>query len=137
MKDKSFRFTIFVTSVPKIVDAKFVTDAMQDEKRSSFWGPAEHKTKVQSERALFDKAELYRYLLHPTEPRHTFQDIQVIVGRPKWSEHFAELSKSYPNKDIGVMFCGNRHIGKDLKAMCAKYSSIERKQFFRLHKENF
>ena len=137
MKDKSFRFTIFVTSVPKTVDAKFVTDAMQDEKRSSFWGPAEHKTKVQSERALFDKAELYRYLLRPTEPRRTFQDIQVIVGRPKWSEHFAELSKSYPNKDIGVMFCGNRHIGKDLKAMCAKYSSIERKQFFRLHKENF
>jgi hypothetical protein len=39
--------------------------------------------------------------------------------------------------EVGVCFCGAPVIGKDLATMCSKYSSMQDKVLFKLHKENF
>mmetsp|Transcript_21802 Transcript_21802/g.35114 ORF Transcript_21802/g.35114 Transcript_21802/m.35114 type:complete len:95 (+) Transcript_21802:40-324(+) len=93
--------------------------------------------KVIQEKATFGREQLYKYMLNPKEKKKQFGDITVIKGRPDWSPLFERVAHLHPNKNVGVMFCGNRYIGKDLKQMCGRYSSVEHKQFFKLHKENF
>jgi hypothetical protein len=58
-------------------------------------------------------------------------------GRPDWDQVFARRKKMRKVENIGVCFCGATNIGKDLKRMCAKYSSTADKCIFTLHKENF
>ncbi|GAB5366399.1 hypothetical protein AAMO2058_001140400 [Amorphochlora amoebiformis] len=144
MKDKTFRFIINITSVPKSIKANYVSEVMEDEKHDpDFWGGRANialggdSKGIQNEKAAFDKSVLYRWMLDPKEKEKKFEDITVIVGRPKWGKEFKHVSAAHKDLDVGVMFCGNRFIGKDLKRMCAQFSSVERKQYFKLHKENF
>mmetsp|Transcript_23288 Transcript_23288/g.34862 ORF Transcript_23288/g.34862 Transcript_23288/m.34862 type:complete len:869 (+) Transcript_23288:44-2650(+) len=167
MKDKTFQFNIYITSVPRRVDKKYVDEAMADEKDDvDFWGPTRAsqidlptnlsrtnfskafegatdskspKTdrKIEQKKLPFTTRDLYTYMLAPSEAKRDFEDIIVRTGRPKWDPHFQQLADDHKSKNVGVMFCGNRFIGKDLKKMCTKYSSAQRNQFFRLHKENF
>jgi len=139
MQGKTFKFNIYITSVPKAINMTDVKLALEDEGKLGYWGRAsalDEKTIVQ-DLTSFSKRDLFAYMLNPTEKERKFDDITIITGRPKWEGQFREISNKYPSKDVGVMFCGNRFIGKDLKKMCSQFSSVERKQFFRLHKENF
>mmetsp|Transcript_21801 Transcript_21801/g.35113 ORF Transcript_21801/g.35113 Transcript_21801/m.35113 type:complete len:834 (+) Transcript_21801:61-2562(+) len=138
MKGKSWKFNIYITSVPKVIKTDDVKNALSGIKRKDFWGRRSvADMKVIQEKATFGREQLYKYMLNPKEKKKQFGDITVIKGRPDWSPLFERVAHLHPNKNVGVMFCGNRYIGKDLKQMCGRYSSVEHKQFFKLHKENF
>ena len=49
----------------------------------------------------------------------------VWNGRANWEQSFSVVVSSLPGdtKYVGCCFCGLAFIGKDLKAMCKKYSS--------------
>lgn len=132
MSQKRFEFHIFVSSVPK--GQKPIDVVVDDE--VGFWGvpkPADYLDKV---RAPFSEADLYRAMMCP-EPHSVFGDIHIWAGRPRWSERFAAVAAAHPSGDIGVAFCGNPGIANDLQTCCYKYSSLEERRFFKLHKENF
>eukprot|EP00466_Bigelowiella_natans_P018488 jgi/Bigna1/80967/fgenesh1_pg.76_\ len=138
MKGKTWNFHIFITSVPKTINQTHVQEAMIGIKRNDFWGrQSVHDMKTLQEKSSFEKKELFAYMLNPTETEKKFNDVRVVKGRPKWDPIFQSIAKMHPKKNVGVMFCGNPFIGKDLKKMCIRYSSVERGQLFRLHKENF
>lgn len=99
---------------------------------------------------LFTADELYGKLLNPTveskgqikkmrapNPANRLQDIWIWNGRPHWDEIFQEMKEQRQHSDIGVCFCGAPVIGKDLKSMCEKYTSVPDNVVFSLHKENF
>jgi hypothetical protein len=61
-------------------------------------------------------------------------NIYIDRGRPNWSEQFEHVAVNHPANDICVAYCGNPVIASDLKKQCVRYSSIDSKMFFRLHK---
>lgn len=79
-------------------------------------------------------------LQSPETARNRLQDMYAWDGRPPWDAVFQrvrERSIAADFRSIGVTFCGATIIGKDLKEMCAKYSSVKDNVMFHLHKENF
>eukprot|EP00937_MAST-01D_sp_MAST-1D-sp2_P005986 g5986.t1 len=78
----------------------------------------------------------------PSKIKNRLQDVWCWDGRPDWNQIFAYVKQQRRYRDIGVCFCGTPIVGKDLKAMCKKYSTLspsggENEVMFRLHKENF
>lgn len=75
----------------------------------------------------------------PDTATNKLGDIWIWNGRPDWDGIFAAVADPdrVVSKDIGVCFCGAYVIGKDLKDMCEKHSSVETNVTFHLHKENF
>lgn len=45
-------------------------------------------------------------------------DVHVWSGRPNWNERFAAVSAAHPSNTVGVTFCGNPLIAKDLRKQC-------------------
>jgi NADPH oxidase len=134
MATKTFEFHIFVTSAPK--DAKAPDVVVDDE--IGFWGVPykEEKVHVEKTRADFSLVDLYKAMLAPAAHQQ-LEDIHIWNGRPNWDSRFEEISKAHPQGEIGVAFCGNPMIGKDLKNMCFKHSRGRAEGIFKLHKENF
>jgi hypothetical protein len=132
MAAKSFEVHIYVSSVPK--GQKPVDVVVDDE--VGFWGVPREDAKVEKVRCNWDEADLYKTMLCPTA--HTqLTDVHVWEGRPKWDQRFSSISKAHPDQDIGVMFCGNPAIAKDLRKYCHIHSRGRTKGIFKLHKENF
>lgn len=132
MNQKRFEFHIFVTSVPK---GQQPIDVVVDDD-IGFWGRPREDRHIDKIRAPFTELDLYKTLKCPSG--HTvLGDVQVWEGRPKWDERFLSVVGAHPKGDIGVAFCGNPFVGKDLKEMCFKHSSLEQERIFKLHKENF
>ena len=74
--------------------------------------------------------------------KNRLQDVWCWDGRPNWDQIFAYVKEQRRYRDIGVCFCGTPIVGKDLKDMCKKYSTLDplgadNEVMFRLHKENF
>lgn len=68
-------------------------------------------------------------------PKHTeLGDVHVWNGRPDWDLLFSSVSRNHPHMDIGVMFCGNPMIGKDLRRQCHIHSKGRREGIFKLRK---
>ena len=62
-------------------------------------------------------------------------DVHVWSGRPKWGERFAAVSTAHPNVDVGVTFCGNPLIAKDLRKQCFLTNKTRgNNAHFKLHK---
>jgi len=61
----------------------------------------------------------------------------VWAGRPAWGARFTSVAGAHPHESIGVAFCGNPFIAKDLKKQCYVQNQTRTKGFFKLHKENF
>jgi hypothetical protein len=95
-----------------------------------------NEDKVEKVRANWDEADLYKIMKCP--PAHTqLGDVHVWSGRPNWEARFAAVATRHPTGNIGVAFCGNPFIGKDLKKMCYLNNQKRTDGNFRLHKENF
>eukprot|EP00499_Haloplacidia_sp_CaronLabIsolate_P010486 CAMPEP_0196776414 /NCGR_PEP_ID=MMETSP1104-20130614/4613_1 /TAXON_ID=33652 /ORGANISM="Cafeteria sp., Strain Caron Lab Isolate" /LENGTH=852 /DNA_ID=CAMNT_0042146585 /DNA_START=20 /DNA_END=2578 /DNA_ORIENTATION=- len=80
----------------------------------------------------------------PQQAANRLGDMFVWNGRPDWDQVFQHVraleQAARPGarlRNIGCAFCGASVIGKDLKVMCRKYSSLEENVLFHLHKENF
>lgn len=130
MQSKQFQFHIFMTSVPKdhlptaeqqAARAQGVMpelDVLIDDE-IGFWGLPAEDAMVNKVRADWDEADLYSCMQRPG--KHTqMGDIHVWEGRPAWGPRFSEISAKHPTGDIGVTFCGNAVIAKDLKKICNK-----------------
>jgi len=79
---------------------------------------------------------------NPAQAPNRLQDVWCWDGRPNWDLIFSSVKAQRRYRDIGVCFCGTPIVGKDLKTMCKKYSTLdptgqENEVLFRLHKENF
>jgi len=136
MSKKSFEFHIYLTSVPKDLK-KSPVPPVDDE--VGFWGVPYHgdsQTEIMQTRADFSVMDLYMQMLNPPEKHAQLGDVHVWTGRPNWDARFSAMNTQFPDRAIGVAFCGNPMIGKDLRAMCFKYNR-GRQQLFKLHKENF
>lgn len=136
MKTKTFKFSIYITSVPKDLDKdEAFAHLREDGDEPGFWGRPAKESKVLTERASFTHEELYEAMLYPDFKKKTLGDIDIYTGRPVWQHQFEDIGNRHRGSDIGVMFCGNKFIASDLKRFCAKYTNEQ--NTFRLHKENF
>lgn len=87
-------------------------------------------------RSNWDEADLYKVMKCPA--KHTqLQDVHVWEGRPAWNARFAAVASAHPHEAIGVAFCGNPMIAKDLKKQCYVQNQSRTKGYLKLHKENF
>jgi NADPH oxidase len=132
MNQKRFEFHVYVTSVPN--DAKPVEVVVDDE--IGFWGVPREDRHLDKVRAPFNEEDIYRTMMCPAA--HTqLGDLHIWKGRPQWDQRFQAVAAAHPRGDIGVAFCGNPQISRDLREMCAKYSDVDAGRIFKLHKENF
>lgn len=132
MRNKTFEVHVWVTSAPK--DPKPL-DFVAPSDDVSFWGMPREDATVEKSRASFSEQDIYRAMKCPA--RHTpLGDIHIWSGRPDWSVRFEAVAKAHPAGEVGVMFCGNPMIAKDLRHHCYA-ASHNRKGAFVLHKENF
>lgn len=99
-----------------------------------FWGPRNLDDNVMRVRAPWDEMQMLMLLKCPPKATTVLGNIHVHNGRPNWDEHFETVATRHAANDIGVAYCGNPFIAKDLRLQCARYSSINSKTFFRLHK---
>lgn len=88
-------------------------------------------------RANWDEVDLYKVMKCP--PAHSqLGDVHIWEGRPKWGDRFKAVAAAQPNCSVGVAFCGNPMIAKDLRKQCfIQNKTREPKTLFKLHKENF
>jgi len=134
MATKTFEFHIWVTSVP--AGTKPIDVIVGEEDEIGFWGRPGEDAKVEKVRAPWDEADLYKAMKCPA--KHTqLSDVHVWEGRPPWNARFAAVSAAHKQESIGVAFCGNPMIGKDLKKQCFVHNQTRSHGFFKLHKENF
>jgi hypothetical protein len=70
---------------------------------------------------------------------HTqLDDVHIWEGRPKWGDRFKAVAAKH-DTPVGVAFCGNPFIAKDLRKQCyiTNKTRGEAQGLFKLHKENF
>eukprot|EP00466_Bigelowiella_natans_P019522 jgi/Bigna1/144420/aug1.87_g19128 len=130
-----FEFHIFVTSAknPKPVKLHI---AKEDE--LSFWGARTEEGGIAKAKGPFDESTLYSALKCPIFGEvKQLGNVYVHNGRPNWRAEFARVKAYHPESTVGVAFCGNEHIAKDLKRQSAAFSNVEQNSLFRLHLENF
>jgi len=143
MKGKSFEMHIFVTSLPEPekrppIDRRSLSEAKTDEEDTMFWGTKrKNEHNLQLKKSVVTEQALYIALKDPQEEHHVLGNIHIHTGRPKWDGHFKEMKERNKEGDVGVLFCGNPKMAKDLQDNCKNFSSVETGRFFRLHKENF
>ena len=132
MSSKTFEFHIFLTSAPK--NATPVEVVVDDE--VGFWGPPREANRIDKVRCNWDEITLYKAMKCPA--KHTqLGDVHVWEGRPKWSERFAAVAAKHDTQ-VGVTFCGNPLIAKDLRKQCYITNKTRGNDvLFKLHKENF
>lgn len=134
MATKTFRFDIWVTSVPK--GQKPIDVIVGEDDQIGFWGVPSAESKVEKVRASWDEADLYKTMKCPAA--HTsLGDVHIFEGRPSWNARFVEVGAQHPTENIGVTFCGNSMIASDLKKQCFLHNQNRTNGFFKLHKENF
>mmetsp|Transcript_16800 Transcript_16800/g.27330 ORF Transcript_16800/g.27330 Transcript_16800/m.27330 type:complete len:323 (+) Transcript_16800:3-971(+) len=130
-----FEFHIFVTSAknPKPVKLHI---AKEDE--LSFWGARTEEGGIAKAKGPFDESTLYSALKCPVFGEvKQLGNVYVHNGRPNWRAEFARVKAYHPESTVGVAFCGNEYIAKDLKRQSAAFSNVEQNSLFRLHLENF
>mmetsp|Transcript_9197 Transcript_9197/g.13801 ORF Transcript_9197/g.13801 Transcript_9197/m.13801 type:complete len:999 (+) Transcript_9197:58-3054(+) len=133
-QDRRFEFHIFITSVPK--NAKNVMVQVPKHEDVSFWGRKVDDTKIEKKKGPFTEAQLYGVLKCPADLQQ-MGDVYVHRGRPNWKAEFQRVKEHHPKTTVGIAFCGNHFIAKDLKRYSMQFSNVEEDQLFRLHLENF
>jgi NAD(P)H-flavin reductase len=83
--------------------------------------------------------ELARLLSTEAASLNRMRDMYVWNGRPPWESIFARVRerRHADTREIAVCFCGTPAIGKDLRALCNRYSSDQDKLRMVLLKETF
>lgn len=63
--------------------------------------------------------------------------VQTRLGYPNWEKEFQNISRDCRDGErIGVLFCGNRVLRKELEALCRHFNS-KTLCHFEFHAENF
>ena len=136
MRNKSFEFHLYVTSVPQA--PRILNKNMVPKDDSAFWGRSViQESRLERVAAPWTEIELLAAMVCPHDDGIRLGNVRVYKGRPKWAPRFSEIAVKHRGNKVGVAFCGNPKIGKDLKALCAEYSDVKSDTFFNLHKENF
>jgi NADPH oxidase len=131
---KTFEVHVYVTSAPDnaVAEVPVVDDDIL------FWGkPRKEDRNVAKTEGPFTEVDLYMTMKAPPKEDVHMGDVIIHNGRPDWDTIFTTVSDRHIANPIGVAFCGNPRIGKDLKRMCKNHTNVERRTFFTLHKENF
>lgn len=151
MRSKTFEVHIYVTSIPEQQAQRKNTrgsilgipDDYKKMRRSSddrhIWGPSRTEKsnleKVQKHPVHWDEVELYELMKDPPDNPITWDAVTIHSGRPKWPRIFQTVAEqAVEDPKVGVLFCGNRVIGKVLENQCRENSSKTTK--FILHNEN-
>jgi hypothetical protein len=130
---------VWLSSSPRRSRAAVQLEFADAEDDLEFWGARrrdEKNLQIAHSSRVTERA-LYVACKNPGKEPVTMGHVTVYNGRPKWPQHFGQMVKDCPAGDIGVMFCGNPMVGRDLKENCRLHSSTEASRLFHLHKENF
>jgi hypothetical protein len=158
---------IYLTSYARAIkagkireDDLLIPDGKDEEADVMFWGkPRQEEKGVQHGHCSFRDDDLWRAMTRP-EPNadgkgykvKKLGPVTITVDYPKWPQEFdavataaAEVNRGSEHqiRKVGVMFCGNPAVGKDLKNCSAVYTKQARdhpdrqRPQFRLHKEVF
>ena len=133
--ERRFEFHIFITSVPRGCQPIEVKVSAKND--VAFWGRHTEESGVSKEKGPFTEAQLYAKMKCPTADLEKLGDIYIHKGRPKWRAEFKRIEGYHAKDTVGIAFCGNHHIAKDLQRYSAIFSDVENNQLFRLHLENF
>jgi Ferric reductase NAD binding domain len=135
---KVFSFHIFVTGVPDNPQpVEFVDDSI------GFWGLPTVGSRVEKHGSSWTERDLYKEMKCPKSTTSQWDNVTLSVGRPDWTTMFTGVSQSSVKGDVGVLFCGNRTIYRDLQKNCHQFNKLRREQdpsnhnFFKLHQEVF
>ena len=138
--NRIFAFHIFVTSYDNIAPTPIPADG------DSTWGRRRHATEEGCRRGSlasrqninFDEKTLYNALLKPTKEPVDIGHVTVTAGRPNWEQCFGKIHERAIHRDIGVTFCGNKHIAGALAKCCDEFNRTNAcSREFHLHKEVF
>ncbi|GAB5364594.1 hypothetical protein AAMO2058_000983200 [Amorphochlora amoebiformis] len=132
--DRRFEFHIYITSVR---GAQPVEVRVAPEDDEAFWGRHVDKTGVEKKKGPFDEAKLYSIMKCPPTDITQLGDIYVHKGRPNWKAEFTRVKQYHPRQTVGIAFCGNPFIAKDLRRYSVEFTDVTQQQMFRLHLENF
>lgn len=134
-KARRFEFHIYVTSVPKSAAPVKVQVSPEDDEK--FWGRRVEDTGIEKKKGPFSEADLYSALKCPSDDVKRMGDVFVHRGRPVWAEEFDRIKCFHPTGTVGIAFCGNKFIARDLKRFSMEHSDVVHGRLFRLHLENF
>lgn len=143
MATRKLKIQIFITSYSKAETEKFLRQN-QDEvgvEDAGLWGLSygtDDPNAQPKAKCSYSEMDLYTALMSPTEGTREMGNVQITLGRPKWDEIFSEVHSTTREKSVGVTFCGNPLIGKDIKHHCLKYTIQDGgRTKYHLHKEVF
>jgi len=146
------KIMIFVTSYNKAEADKFLrlTAEERDADETGLWGesyfaaqdnPGPNAKPLARAKAPFTEADIYAALMNPKKGTVTFGNLEITLGRPNWEAIFRSVHQRTKESNIGVTFCGNPAIGRDLKHQCLNFSHITgpngEVRTWHLHKEVF
>ena len=139
---RKLRILVYITSYSQSEADKFMrlSEEEKDEEETGLWGLSyfDSNSGLARKTAPFTEMQLYTALMKPSKGTVTMGDVSITLGRPKWDEIFAGVQTTTAERDVGVTFCGNPLIGKDLKSNCLKFTHKEGgKITWHLHKEVF
>lgn len=143
VNSRKLKILIYITSYSQAEADKFLrlTEEEKGEEQTGLWGQSyfmEGENAVQRKAGPFTEAQLYNALMNPAKGSVTMGDVTVTLGRPKWDEIFNEIHTRTTETNVGVTFCGNPMIGKDLKTSCLKFTHKDGGRItWHLHKEVF
>lgn len=156
MKSKTFEIHVYVTSTPR--HFTYAVPAITDD--IAFWGAhlSASPDAVEKKAAPWTESQMLLALKCPSDRPTRLGNVLVYNGRPQWDTRFEEVYSRHVGQNIGVAFCGNPRIGKDLKKVgrlacvsatlisaalttqwqaCESHSNTITNTYFKLHRENF
>jgi NADPH oxidase len=139
---RQLKFRIYITSYSQAEAEKFtrMKDDEQGYDDTGLWGlPYGQGENVEKTTSGLTEMEIYSAMMAPQKGTVNLGNfIEITLGRPNWEQIFADVQSTTTQEDIGVTFCGNPLIGKDLKKNCLVYSLRGNKNTrFHLHQEIF
>lgn len=155
MESKRLEIHIFVTSVPKdlakpVSGRETLSAPPKGSDDTHVWGPRRVESeKMQGQKKMditqysypFTELDIFDAAKNPGMGNRggsgpsKLGPIYIHPGRPNWQERFEDVWNDSRGENVGVMYCGNSFIAKDLKRECARWSKQSTK--FKLHKEHF
>merc|ERR1712048_247442 len=150
MDNKRLEIHIFVTSAPKDMKPVSGRETLSAPPKGSddvhVWGPKRlenepsmmGKKEIQKSSYAFTELDIFDNAKNPGMKDGgptKLGPIYIYNGRPNWQERFEDVWNESRGEKVGVMYCGNSFIAKDLKRECARWS--KQSTSFKLHKEHF
>jgi hypothetical protein len=141
--ENAFEIHLFVTSFDEKLKGPLQLKEQERHGSVVAGSPVEHYYGIQQVADALNnpacQSKNFTEVLASGKKANAVGDAYFWNGRPDWDQIFARVKRSKNPRvsNIGVCFCGASNIGKDLKRMTSKYTSVAENTYFTLHKENF